>query len=235
MSFFDDLFGGGGGDSPYQDPAAAAMPYLNQVPGVGKEYYNPFIESGRQAEGITNPIYGQMTQNPQDFLNSIMRGYSPSEGYKFKEKYLQQGAHNTAAAGGLAGTENDVLNRNELVRESLGQDMQNYLENVLGIQGRGLTGQEQRTHRGFLGSKELADFLRGNLESQATLAFQGAQGQNLFNQQNAENERLANRGFFSDILNAGTRLYGHGAFSGLGNLFGGGGGAMSGGYSPVRF
>lgn len=206
MAFFSDLFGGG----DYQDPAAAAQPYFNQIPQVARENYNPFIQSGQQAEQTTNPIYGQMSQDPNAFLDNIMRGYTPSEGYRFKERYLQQNAHNTAAAGGFAGTENDVLGRNEMVRGELGQDMEQFLANILGIQGRGLQGQENRINRGFQGSDALARLLSGNLESQGTLAYQGAHAQNQQNQ----NERGQNMRMFSSLLGAGSSLLGGGGFGG---------------------
>jgi hypothetical protein len=199
MAFFSDLFGGG----DYQDPAAAAAPYHAQIPGVGKEYYNPFIKSGQEAEQIANPIYGQMSQDPNAFLDNIMRGYTPSEGYRFKERYLQQNAHNTAAAGGFAGTENDVLGRNEMVRGSLGQDMQEFLANILGIQNQGLQGQENRVNRGWYGSDALAKLLSGNLESQASLAYQGAHGQNVNNQI----ERGQNMSLFSNLIGSAAQAY----------------------------
>ncbi len=206
MAFFSDLFGGG----DYQDPAAAARPHFEQIPGIGREAYNPFIKSGQEAEQIANPIYGQMSQDPNAFLDNIMRGYTPSEGYRFKERYLQQNAHNTAAAGGFAGTENDVLGRNEMVRGSLGQDMQEFLANILGIQGAGLTGQENRINRGYKGASSLADLLAGNQNAMGTLAYQGAHGQNQFNQ----GERGQNMAFFSNLLSSAGNLFGGGGFGG---------------------
>jgi hypothetical protein len=171
--------GGGGGG---QNPADAARPYLNQIPGTVKPYYEPFINSGREAEAMNNPIYGRMAQDPNTFLNEIMRRYSPSEGYQYKQKEASQAARNDAAAGGFLGTENSQRQQADMVRELLGQDMQQFLQNIFGIQGAGLQGNESRIERGANASGSLADILANALGSQGSLAFQGAQ-------QNQENQR----------------------------------------------
>jgi len=44
MSWMSQAFGGGGS---YSNPADAAMPYLEQVPGYVDQYYNPYINMGQ--------------------------------------------------------------------------------------------------------------------------------------------------------------------------------------------
>ena len=213
-------FGGGGsqnngGGYPVgPNPANAAMPYLNQIPGIGRENYQPFINEGRQASGIANPVYNQMSQDPNEFLNSIMRNYNPSEGYRFKEREISRGLQNTAAQGGYAGTPNAQLQQGEMIRGLLGQDMQQFLQNILGVQNSGLQGQEQRIDRGYGASGDLADYLGNALGAQGALAFQGQAQQNqnegnrynsMMQQQNMNRQnRQAKRNSFFNLLSQGA-------------------------------
>ena len=41
MSWLSDFFKGG------KNPADSAMPFLNQIPGMEKQYYDPFINYGK--------------------------------------------------------------------------------------------------------------------------------------------------------------------------------------------
>lgn len=200
----DFLFGGG----DYGNPADAGMGYLNRIPAEVGKYYQPFISSGQQAEQITNPIYGQMSQNPQDFLNSIMRGYNPSEGYRFKERELGDALRNTAAAGGFVGTPYHQQQQGELTSGLLSQDMQQFLNNILGIQGTGLQGQENRIGRGYNAATGYGNILGSNLAQQGGLAMQGAASQQA-NQMARDNARTQ---FFGNLLGTGARMFGGGMF-----------------------
>lgn len=188
--------GGGGGGAPMgQNPANAGMQYLNQIPGIGRQYYQPFVNEGQQASGVANPVYNQMTQDPNEFLNSIMRNYNPSEGYRFKENRLRQGMANDAAAGGFRGTQYDQEQQANSVSGILGQDMEQFLQNILGIQQGGLQGQENRIGRGFQASGNLADYLGNALGAQAGMAFQGQaqQNQNAVDAYNSQRQAKNNR------------------------------------------
>lgn len=210
MGFFSKitggLFGGGGGGGTGPNPASSAMPYLNQIPGIGKQYYNPFIESGREAEGIVNPIYKRQATNPSEFLNEIMSKYEPSKGYDFRRKELLNTLQNSAASGGFLGTEYDQKTRGDLSDQLLSGDMQQYLSNILGIQGAGTAGEEGRIERGYSGSGSLADLIGSNLGQQAGLAFQGQGQQNA----NRLGKRNANLNFLSNLIGAGAHVYGRG-------------------------
>lgn len=222
MSFFDFLFGG---DDDYQNPASSADRYFEQIPGTVKPYYDPLIEQGRRSSEIANPIYKMMSEDPQGFLDNLMRRFAPSEGYRFKEGKLTQQAQNAAAQGGYAGTPTAQMEQADLVRGLLGDDMQQFLSNIFGVQGAGLGGQERSIDRGAEASRGLADILAGNLAQRGNLSFQGQAQQN----QNNFDRESRNANFMGDIFKTGANLLGGGAFS---NLFGGGssGGGSSSGY-----
>lgn len=169
------MFGSSGSQG---NAANAGMPYLNQIPGVGRQYYDPYIAQGQEGGNMANPVYNQMTQNPNDFLNSMMRNYSPSEGYKHQEGRMSQAIRNSASSGGFAGTPFDQEQQASMVQGLLSQDMQQFLSNLLDVQGKGLSGQENRMSRGYNASGNLADYLGSNLGQQAGMAFQGQGQQN---------------------------------------------------------
>lgn len=174
MSILSKLFGGDSGSNP----ANAAMPYLNQIPGVGHEYYDPFVNQGREAGNTVSGQYENLTHDPMSLINSIMKSYQPSEGYQFNKNLLQKEMSNTAASGGIAGTPLDQLNQAQGVHGLLSQDQQQYLQNALGLYHTGLEGEQGIANKGFASSGALADLLGGSLNQRGGLAFQGQQQQN---------------------------------------------------------
>jgi hypothetical protein len=174
MSLLSKLFGGGSNKSPMD----AANPYLNQIPGVGHDAYDPYIKSGMDASGKTQGQYESLMNDPTAFINKLMESYKPSEGYQFQKDQLTKEMSNTAAAGGVAGTPQDQLNQAEGVQGLLGKDMQQFLQNVFGAFNTGLQGEQGIADKGFDASKQLADLLGGALNQQGGLAFQGQQQAN---------------------------------------------------------
>jgi hypothetical protein len=212
-----------------QQTQEQANQYFNNISGVGRQYYDPYIQPGINAANRADTEYGRLLDDPSGLINAIMESYKPSEGYKFKEKHLRQGAGNTAAAGGFAGTQYDVGNQSDMVNALLSDDMQQYLTNVLGVHGTGLAGKENVATRGFNASTGLADYLAGNMGNQAGLAFHGGQ------------QRMGNNaGFNNSLLNAAGTLGGN-IWTHLGQTMGGGnrtpqtqGGPVRGGYGGPR-
>lgn len=173
MGMFDDLFGGGG-----NNPADAAMPYMNQIPGMEKKYYDPFINRGNAAYDRFNPILNSMSSDPAGFLEQLMGKYAPSRGYQLKRDEMMRSAGNTAAAGGTRGNIQDISNEARLDDYLMGDDMQQWLGNVLGLQKTGLEGEEGLYNTGFDATKNLTGDLSNILGTQAQLAFQGQREKN---------------------------------------------------------
>lgn len=164
---------------PWQrdDPAGDANKYLNQIPGVGKKYYNPFIERGGRAGDMLEGEYGKM-MNPSSFMDEIMKHYSMSQGATYERDKLGKGIGATAAAGGFAGTPEHQREYGEMTDKIMSGDMQQYLSNALGIYGKGMAGEEGFFNKGYDASSSLADLLAGNLGSQAGLAFKAGSDRN---------------------------------------------------------
>jgi len=174
MSILGNLFGSGNQRSP-QD---AANKYLNQIPGVGHDAYDPYINQGRESGANAHSQYESMINDPQGFINNILNGYKESEGYQYQKGQLEKSLSNTAAAGGIRGTPQDQLNQGEGVQKLLSADQQQWLTNVLGRYDKGLGGEEVEAERGYNASGNLADILGGNLNQQGEIAFNDQQQKN---------------------------------------------------------
>ena len=135
MSWLSEAFHGG------KNPADAAMPYLEQIPGKTEGYLGSYSDTGKQSNQLLQDALQGLLTDPQGFLNDIMGGYQPSSGYEAKKKELLGQASNTAAAGGFTGTDSDVRNQLGITDELMSKDMQDYLNNVLGIFKTGMTGE----------------------------------------------------------------------------------------------
>lgn len=172
MSWLSNLFGGG------PSPMDSANQYLDQIPGVAHQGYDDYINQGRDASGKTKSKYEDLMNDPTGFINKLMQGYKPSEGYQFQKDQLTKELGNTAAAGGVAGTPMDQMNQGEGVQKLLSGDMQQFLQNVLGEFHTGLAGEEGIAERGFDASKELTDLLGNNLAAKSGMAYKDKVNQN---------------------------------------------------------
>ncbi len=175
---------------------------------MGQQYYNPYINQGQEAGNVLKDKYGKML-DPTQFMNDIMKNYKMSEGATYKQNQLGKGIGNTAAAGGIAGTPEHQREYGEMSNDIMSNDMQQYLQNALGIENTGLEGEQGFYNKGYEATGSLADLLAGNLGSQAGLAYQGA------NQKNMNHQSLMNA-----LMKALS--------TGAGALFGGAPGAMAG-------
>ena len=172
MSWLSDFFSGG------KNPANAAMPYLNQIPGMEHQAYDPYISRGNEAYNIFNPEFSEMGKDPAAYLEKIMGKYEPSKAYQLSRDEALRAAGNSAAAGGMRGSINDINNQARITDSLLGQDMQNWLNNVLGIQKEGMGGLTHLFDTGFSATQGLTGDLANVLGTQAGLAFQGQANQN---------------------------------------------------------
>ncbi len=220
--------------------------YLNQIEPMARNTLSPYVQGGQEAErnlpgmyqgmydeyanNETPEQYGEMSGDPMEFINNIMRGYTPSEGYKYKEKRMTDAARATGAAGGFAGTELDRESQADMIRGLLGGDMQEFLNNVMGAQKYGLEGgerynernmlgkeraralgaesQENRANRGFMAGTDLANILGSTLGANADLSNWGnRQSQSIRGEANKNN---------MDMFGKMMRMYQSGAFKNMG-------------------
>lgn len=164
----------------YPNPANAASPYLQQIPGTITPYYQPYINAGtRSMQGASNlgNVYAGLIKDPTAMMNKIGAGYTVSPGYQYNVQQATQAANNAAAAGGMLGSPEEQQQLASVTSGLASQDYYNYLDRALKQYGTGLSGAQGLTdfysQLGYGASNDLATSLANVLSSQANLAFAG--------------------------------------------------------------
>lgn len=181
--------------------------------------FEPYVKRGAEAENQAYGQYQHLAENPWDMLEAIMEHYEPSKGFQLKSQKAQQAMRNTANAGGYTGTEYDKEREADLVNSLLHQDMGDYINQILGIHGTGLSGLQGLGTQGFNATQGLTGALGQGLGAQANLAYTGQQ----FNNQSK-----------NDFLKELSRIFGQVGSNYTIPTQGGGGGYKPdyGGYKP---
>jgi len=179
MGFLNKVFG-------TRNAAKAARPYLDQIPGYGREAYQPDIDQGRRVDPGLEQQYGQMSNDPTGMINAIMEKYKESPFYQKKRDQQLGAARSSAASGGYATTPYAQEQQMELADILASGDMQQWLQNAMGVKTQGDAGLQGISNRGFQASAGLGDYLgsafgqRGNMEA-GGVAGQNAGSQALIN------------------------------------------------------
>lgn len=199
-----DLLGGlFMGNQSFPNPASAAQPYLNQIPGAIAPYFNPYIQAGQQSipqlqsqysqltSGLPNlqNQLSQMTNNPGGVVNQIGKSFQQSPGYQFQVNQSLGAANRAAAAGGMLGSPQEQQNIAGTVNGLANQDYYNYLnhgmsmydtglQGQMGLYGMGLNGLQGMNQLGYGASSEFGNDLMSQLMSQANLMYAGQADQN---------------------------------------------------------
>lgn len=170
----------GGLFADWNNPADAASPYFDQIPGQLEKYFNPYIQAGNRALPGLEQQYGKLITDPSGRLNEIGAGYQQSPGFQFAMQQALQGAGHASAAGGMAGSPMAQQQSMQLASDIASQDYNNYMRNALGLYGQGLQGQHGLYNTGAESGMRMGENLASVLAQRARLAYEG---------QNAENQR----------------------------------------------
>lgn len=206
-----------------KNPADAAMPYLQQIPGTITPYYQPYIDAGQQALPTLTNQYNQLISNPQQMLSSMGSGFQQSPGYQWQVDQSMNSANQAAAAGGMAGSPAEQQQVATTTNQLANQDYYNYLNHVLGLYGQGMSGMQGINQMGYQASTGLANALGMNLESEGNLAYAGQQNKNMMT---AALAKALGGGIGSFMGSSGGSSMMNGMNSmlgGIGGLFGSGG------------
>lgn len=172
-----------------------------------KNYLQPISKLAYESIGKLKPEYQKMTDDPAGFLEKIMSGYEPSRAYQLQRDEMLKAAGNTASAGGYRGTESDIKNQLGITNQLYGQDMDSYLQKVLGIRQSGLQGYENLFNRGLGATNSLLNDMS---------AMNSNEAQRIYNE---EMQRTANRkARQSALLGLGSTLLGGLAGSAFGPI-----------------
>lgn len=156
------LLGGMFGDSgqPYSD----AMDQYQQWAKKAQNVQNPFLQAGTGAIGDYQKWLGGM-QNPSQFINNTMNQYQESPWAKFQQDQAMRAAQNMGSATGLIGSSPLTQYAQQNARNISSQDMNQWLQNVLGINTQYGQGQ-QNLMSGGQGAANALTGLYGNMGQQ---------------------------------------------------------------------
>lgn len=182
--FFGDAAGaigigsGIGGLFSNNDPTRGVGKYYDQIPGAINPYYNPYFQAGKNTlPGLQN-TYGQLTNNPGEFLNNIGANYHQSPGFQFALKQALGGANRAAAAGGMAGSPENEQQNMSIATGLADQDYNNWLGKATGLFGEGLNGQQNLAGMGFQAGNSMAEQIAQALAQRGNLQYASNVGQN---------------------------------------------------------
>jgi len=171
----------------HNNPADAAKPYYDQIPGAVKPYYDPYVQAGQGQIPKLSEQFNQLMQNPSEMMNRFGQGYQQSPGYQFQMDQSQRAIQNAMASGGMTGTPQHELGAGQAAGQLANQDYYNYLNHVMSMYGQGLSGGQDMMHQGYNASSSLADILGSNLAQQGNMAYQGQAGENSADSQGMSN------------------------------------------------
>lgn len=118
----------GNSGAPYE----AAEKELGDFYNRGRDIQNPFYNAGKNALGPFQDWLNGM-KNPSDFINNLMGKYQESPWAKFQQQQSIRSAGNMGSATGLTGSTPLAQFEQQNARDISSQDMNQWLQNVLGI------------------------------------------------------------------------------------------------------
>ena len=204
MGFFDSLFGG-----HKSNPANSALPYINNIPGQTAPMFQPYMNAGQNALTILQNQYKDLLGDPSKKIKQIGAGYKESPGLNFAIQKALGSLDRQNIANGMGGS---PMNREQDIETATGyanQDYNNYMQNALGLYGKGLTGEQGFASGGLGASTNMASMIANALAQSGNLTYAGQQNQN-----NARNSLIGGIGSGLGTLSA---------FIPWSGIFGGGG------------
>ncbi len=141
-SFFSNAGGFLGGlfgntDKPYDKAAQEYQNWINKAQGTQQPYYN----AGTGAIGDYQTwLQGQ--QNPSGFINNLMGQYQESPYAHYLQQQSMNAGQNAASASGLMGSTPFMQQMQQNASNISSQDMNQWLQNVLGINTQYGQGQQ---------------------------------------------------------------------------------------------
>lgn len=227
------------GDSTggYEEARGAIEQGMQEQRGLeqgGEAAFGPYQQAGAGGLDAFRQALAQ-GQDPSAFINQLMGQYQQSPGYEQQLQAGEQAANRASAASGMLGSGAEQQAAAGRAQGLRSQDVQNYLNNVLGLRQQYLGGQSGLAGMGLKSAEDI-------MGARQTLGGQLGQGYGGIGQTYIGEAQQP--GFFDQLLGTagtlgGAFLGGPGGAAlggalgkGLGGMFGGGGGGAGGGVAP---
>ena len=170
-SFLSGLFTDA--SAPYN---AAQGPY-NQYMGMASGAQNPFYQAGTGAIG-NYQHWLQGMSNPSQFINGLMNQYQQSPWAQYQQLQATRAAQNLGSATGLTGSTPLMQQAQQNSANISSQDMQNWLQNVLGINTQYGAGQQNLIGAGQNSANALSSIYGNQAQGLGQLAYGERMGEN---------------------------------------------------------
>jgi len=163
-SLLSGLFGDSG--APYE----AAMDQYNKFLNQARETQNPFYQAGRRAiTPYQNWLKGM--QDPSGFINNLMGKYQESPYAHFQQQQGLRAAQNLGSAYGLTGSTPLQMQAQQNAQNISSQDMNQWLQNVLGINTQFGEGEKSLIGAGQGSANALTDLIGNYGKSMGDAAY----------------------------------------------------------------
>ncbi|MDP4145633.1 MAG: hypothetical protein Q8936_14295 [Bacillota bacterium] len=168
-----NLFGGLFSDAsaPYKKATNEYEDYLNRA----QQPQNPFFNAGKQALPQYQDWLKKM-QNPSGFINNLMGQYQESPSAHFQQQQGIRAAQNLGSASGLTGSTPLQMQAQQNAQNISSGDMNQWLQNVLGINTQYGAGQQGLVNQGQSAANILSQLLSNAGGDLAGLAYGREQG-----------------------------------------------------------
>lgn len=153
-------------EAPYRDASRVLSQYLPQA----QQYEMPFYQAGEQAI----PSYQnwlQTMQNPSQFINQLMGKYQQSPWAKYQTDQAMRMAQNMGSASGLSGSTPLTQFAQQQAANISSQDMNNWLQNVLGVNTQYGRGEQGLINQGADSANYLSNLMQNYMGAQSASAF----------------------------------------------------------------
>lgn len=151
---------------PYADAERAYDPWMDRASGA----MQPFYDQGVDAMNPFKKRLDEMGDAP-GFLNHMMDKYQESDWAKNMKENAQRAATNAASASGLIGSTPYLQASEKIAGDISREDMQNWLQNALGVNKDYMGGYDRMIGRGFDAARNMADIFGNRARDTAQLEY----------------------------------------------------------------
>jgi hypothetical protein len=165
------LFGNSG--APYGDAMKQYQQWIQKAQGA----QNPFLQAGQGAIG-NYQNWLQSMQNPSGFINNLMGQYQQSPWAKYQQDQSMRAANNIGSASGLTGSTPLQLQAQQNAQNISSGDMNQWLQNVLGINTQYGAGNQYLMGQGANAANSLTNLYGTAGANMGQMAYGQGAGQN---------------------------------------------------------
>lgn len=178
------------GDNPFDDYEKYSNQgenYIQQYQNQAAGYLDPYRQAGQQGLDAYRGMLSHY-QDPTGYYNQIMGNWQATPTFQKRLSTGMDAIRNAMASRGLGGSGNELKGLTDYTQSAISQDMQQYLNNILGIGNTGLKGYGDLSHLGYLAGAQSGQYAMDAGQDLASM--ESAKAQAAAAQTNANNQNL---------------------------------------------